>query len=139
MRQRMAAGEPYRADDPELVDLALRASDLTQAYNATSARAGERRWALLVELLAAVGDGTEVRPPLRVDYGRHISIGERTFVNYGLVALDVAAISIGDDVQIGSNVQLLTPMHPLAAGPAATSGSPLNRSPSRTTCGWAVG
>jgi maltose O-acetyltransferase len=33
------------------------------------------------------------------------------------VALDVAAITIGDDVQIGSNVQLLTPTHPVAAGP----------------------
>jgi maltose O-acetyltransferase len=32
-------------------------------------------------------------------------------VNYGLVALDVASIAIGDDVQIGPNVQLLTPTH----------------------------
>jgi maltose O-acetyltransferase len=116
MRHRMVSGDPYRADDPELVDLALRASDLTEAYNGTSAREGERRRALLVELLAAVGEGTEVRPPLRVDYGRHLSIGSRAFVNFGLVALDVAAISIGDDVQIGSNVQLLTPTHPLAPG-----------------------
>lgn len=37
------------------------------------------------------------------------------FVNCGLVALDVAAITIGDDVQIGPNVQLLTPTHPLDA------------------------
>jgi maltose O-acetyltransferase len=36
-------------------------------------------------------------------------------VNCGLVALDVAAITIGDDVQIGPNVQLLTPTHPLDA------------------------
>lgn len=111
----MAAGDLYRADDPELVELSLRAMDLTEAYNRTSARDGERRRALLVELLADVGEGTDIRPPLRVDYGRHISIGSRTFVNFGLVALDVAAITIGDDVQIGSNVQLLTPMHPLPA------------------------
>jgi maltose O-acetyltransferase len=31
------------------------------------------------------------------------------------VALDVAAIVIGEDVQIGPNVQLLTPTHPLDA------------------------
>jgi maltose O-acetyltransferase len=31
------------------------------------------------------------------------------------VALDVAAITIGDDVQIATNVQLLTPTHPLDA------------------------
>ena len=33
------------------------------------------------------------------------------------MALDVAPITIGDDVQIGPNVQLLTPTHPLEAGP----------------------
>ena len=35
------------------------------------------------------------------------------FANFGLVALDVATITIGDDVQIGPNVQLLTPTHPV--------------------------
>jgi maltose O-acetyltransferase len=33
------------------------------------------------------------------------------------VALDVAEITIGDDVQIGPNVQLLTATHPVEAGP----------------------
>jgi len=33
------------------------------------------------------------------------------------VALDVGAITIGDDVQMGPHVQLLTPTHPVAAGP----------------------
>ena len=31
------------------------------------------------------------------------------------MALDVGVITIGDDVQIGPNVQLLTPTHPLDA------------------------
>jgi maltose O-acetyltransferase len=52
-----------------------------------------------------------------VDYGAHITIGARCFANFGLVALDVAAITIGDDVQIGPNVQLLTPTHPVDPGP----------------------
>ena len=38
-------------------------------------------------------------------------------MNYGLVALDVAPITIGDDVQIGPNVQLLTPTHPIEPDP----------------------
>ena len=33
------------------------------------------------------------------------------------MALDVARITIGDDVQIGPNVQLLTPTHPVAPEP----------------------
>ena len=47
----------------------------------------------------------------------HLRVGDRTFVNFGLVALDVAGITIGDDVQIGPNVQLLTPVHPVEPGP----------------------
>ncbi len=117
MRERMLAGDPYIADDPELAERSLRAMDLMDAFNATSARNPQERRRLLTELLGAVGEGTEIRPPLRVDYGSHIRIGARSFVNFGLVALDVAAITIGDDVQIGSYVQLLTPTHPVDPEP----------------------
>jgi maltose O-acetyltransferase len=68
---------------------------------------------MLAELLGEVGEGVVVRPPLQVDDGTHLSIGARTFVNFGLVALDAARITIGDDVQVGPGVQLLTPTHPL--------------------------
>ena len=117
MRERMLAGELYLADDPELVEGHLRATDLTAAYNATSARDTQERRRLLRELLGSIGAETGIRPPFYVDYGVHINIGARTFANYGLVALDVAPITIGDDVQIGPNVQLLTPTHPVEPGP----------------------
>jgi len=117
MRERMLAGDLYIADDPELSEQHLRAMDLMEAFNATSARDPERRRRLLTDLLGAIGEGAEIRPPLRVDYGRHIRVGARTFANFGLVALDVAPITIGDDVQIGTNVQLLTPTHPIDPQP----------------------
>ncbi|MET8050213.1 sugar O-acetyltransferase [Streptosporangium sp. NPDC005286] len=113
MSERMLAGDLYIADDPELAEHMLRAADLMDAYNATSARDPQERYRLLTELFGAIGEGTVIRPPLRVDYGSHLSIGARSFANFGLVALDVAPITIGDDVQIGSNVQLLTPTHPV--------------------------
>lgn len=113
MRDRMLAGDLYIADDPELQEALLRAMDLMDAFNATSARNPRERLRLLTELLGTVGEDTYVRPPLRVDYGSHIRIGARTFANFGLVALDVAPITIGDDVQIGTNVQLITPTHPV--------------------------
>ena len=117
MRERMLAGDLYLADDPELAEAHLRAMDLMEAYNATPARAGELRRQLLRSLLGSVGEGTEIRPPLWVDYGSHLTVGARTFANFGLVALDVARITIGDDVQIGPNVQLLTPTHPTEPEP----------------------
>jgi maltose O-acetyltransferase len=115
MRERMLAGDLYIADDPELGEQSSRALDLMDAYNATSVQAGHERRRLLQELLGSVGEGTEIRPPLYVDYGYRLTIGARCFANFGLVALDVAEIVIGDDVQIGTNVQLLTPTHPVDA------------------------
>ncbi|MEV7225682.1 sugar O-acetyltransferase [Polymorphospora sp. NPDC051019] len=113
MRERMLAGDLYLADDPELAELLHRAAGLMDAYNANPLPAADERRRLLTELLGEIGEGTEIRPPLRVDYGGQIRIGARCFANFGLVALDVAAITIGDDVQIGANVQLLTPTHPI--------------------------
>jgi maltose O-acetyltransferase len=117
MRERMRAGEPYIADDPELAELSAAALDLMAAYNATSVRQGPLRRQLLEQLLGSIGADTEIRPPFHVDYGSNIRIGSRSFANFGLVALDVAAITIGDDVQIGPNVQLLTPTHPVEPEP----------------------
>jgi maltose O-acetyltransferase len=109
----MLAGDLYIADDPDLTRESRRAMDLTARYNASSVSDGEVRRRLLVELLGSVGEGTEIRPPFHCDYGYQLHVGARTFANFGLVALDVARIDIGDDVQIGPYVQLLTPTHPL--------------------------
>jgi maltose O-acetyltransferase len=117
MRERMLAGDPYIADDPVLAEESAAALDLMAAYNATSARQRPLRRQLLETLLGAIGEDTEIRPPLYVDYGAHLTVGARCFANFGLVALDVAAITIGDDVQIGPNVQLLTPTHPVEPEP----------------------
>jgi len=116
-RERMLAGEPYVASDPELQALARRAMRLLDRYNRTSVDELDERRRLLLDLLGSVGEDVEIRPPLFCDYGSQIRIGARTFVNCNLVALDVARITIGEDVQIGPNVQLLTPTHPIEPEP----------------------
>lgn len=116
-RERMLAGDPYLADDPELVAEARRAHELLHRFNATRPADESERRRILEELLGAVGEGAEIRPPFLCDYGYQIRVGARTFANVGLVALDVAPITIGEDVQIGPNVQLLTPTHPLDPEP----------------------
>jgi maltose O-acetyltransferase len=117
MRERMLAGALYIADDPVLAEENQRAMALVEAFNRSPASNPDERRRLLTELLGAFGEGSEVRPPLYCDYGYQTRIGARTFVNFGLVALDVGAITIGDDVQIGPNVQLLTATHPVAPTP----------------------
>jgi len=113
----MLAGDLYIADDPELYDEHQRAMELMEAFNNSPASDGAARRGILRQLLGSMGDGTEIRPPFYCDYGYQTHIGERSFANFGLMALDVARITIGDDVQIGPRVQLLTATHPLAPGP----------------------
>lgn len=113
----MLAGELYIADDPELVADSRRAMALLEAFNASPAADPDGRRRILAELLGAFGEESEIRPPLHCDYGYNLRIGARTFVNFGLAALDVAPITIGDDVQIATYVQLLTPTHPTEPGP----------------------
>jgi maltose O-acetyltransferase len=116
-RERMLAGDLYVADDPESARIAQRAVQLADAYHRAAIEDEAAARPLLEELLGALGEDAFVKPPLFVDYGENIRIGARTFVNYNLTALDVAAVTIGEDCQIGPNVQLLTPTHPVEPGP----------------------
>jgi maltose O-acetyltransferase len=109
----MLAGEPYLAGDPELARERRRAARLIEAFNATPRDRAEESHRILAELLGSLGEGTYIRAPFYCDYGYQTFVGARAFANFGLVALDVAPIRIGDDVQIGPNVQLLTPTHPV--------------------------
>ncbi|SPP66247.1 sugar O-acetyltransferase [Nitrospira lenta] len=116
-KEKMLAGELYIANDPELEAASRRAYRLMKEYEARYAIDRDEANGVLRELLGAIGPGVHIKPPIYVDYGTYITIGARTFANYGLVALDVAQITIGQDVQIGPNVQLLTPTHPVEAEP----------------------
>jgi maltose O-acetyltransferase len=117
MRDRMLAGEMYQADDPVLADENRRAQQLTHRLNSADPTDDALIRSLLTELLGAFGADSTIRPPFRCDYGYQTFVGARTFANFGLISLDVATVTIGDDVQIGPNVQLLTALHPVEAGP----------------------
>jgi maltose O-acetyltransferase len=109
----MLAGDLYLASDPEVAAAHRRARLLLDRFNATGFDQADDHRRLLGELLGHFGLMSEIRPPFYCDYGSQVSMGARSFANFGLVALDPAPIVIGDDVQIGPNVQLLTPTHPI--------------------------
>jgi maltose O-acetyltransferase len=98
-----------------------RAQALLEAFNVTGFDQRHERDRLLRELLGGVGEGVEVRPPFRCDYGTQISMGKGTFVNYGCVMLDVVAIEIGERCQIATGVQLLTAAHPVDPEPRSAA------------------
>ncbi|MFJ8697416.1 sugar O-acetyltransferase [Streptomyces roseolilacinus] len=115
-KRRMLAGEWYLPDDPELAADTERRIALCAAYNALPPVLPQEGARILRELFGAVGEGVRIRPPFHCDFGYHVSVSDRTFVNFNAVFLDCAPITVGADVQIGPNVQLLTPTHELDPG-----------------------
>lgn len=113
MLERFLVGEEYIADHPEIVRRNRRAMELADRFNRVWASDPEAGESILRELLGGIGENTTVRAPIQIDYGTNLTIGSRTFINFGLTALDVVPITIGDDVQMGPNIQLLAPTHPL--------------------------
>lgn len=107
----MLAGQPYDAGDPELTADRRRCQQILREFNSLPER--ELDGTELGELFASVGDTTFIEPPFLCDYGFNVSIGRDSFVNYGGIVLDVAPVTIGDEVRIATSVQLLTAEHPL--------------------------
>ena len=116
-RERMLAGDYYIADDAESNAIAAEALRLTAQYYHAEANGLPDARGYLVRLLGSIGDDSYIKPPLHVDYGENIHIGDGVFINSDFTALDVARIDIGDHCQIGPKVQLLTPTHPIAPIP----------------------
>jgi maltose O-acetyltransferase len=113
MRERMLAGEPYIAIDPELSKMSLRARRILHAFNFSLPDATEERQSLIEELFGSIGANSEVKPPFQCDYGSHIVAGERLFINYDCVILDCNTVRFGDRVLLGPKVQIYTATHSL--------------------------
>ena len=111
-KDKMLAGELYRADSPELAADDARAREWMTRYNASLVATAEERLVLLREAFAEVGEGCVIRPPFHCDYGRNIRLGRGVFMNFGCVILDSVDVRIGDGTQIGPGVQILGADHP---------------------------
>ena len=112
-RQKMLAGADYDASDAELSKLRLRARQITRAYNSTTEAERDVRRTLLNRLLGQMPPKIEIEPPFRCDYGTNIILGQNFYANFGVVMLDCAPITIGENVLLAPNVQLYTAKHPL--------------------------
>jgi maltose O-acetyltransferase len=138
-KERMLRGDLYIASDPELVEDHRRCRLLLEAFNATNVMQLDERRNLLGQMLGAIGEDTEIRPPFQCDYGYLICVGHRSFINYGAIILDCARVTIGDEVQFGPGVQILTATHPPTQTLVGTAGSAPSRLRSLTVSGSGVG
>ncbi|MDO3409314.1 sugar O-acetyltransferase [Saccharibacillus sp. CPCC 101409] len=112
-KEKMLAGELYKAWDEELRKESLHAKKLIRLFNATTEEEPERRVELLKELFGSTGENIHIEPTLRVDYGIHIHVGENFFANFDCTILDVCEVRIGDNCMLAPGVSIYTATHPI--------------------------
>lgn len=111
-KEKMLAGMPYSAVDPQLLEELNAVKDVIHRYNALLPSEQEARLAVLKGLLGHVGDDAIIiNQPFYCDYGKQISVGKRFFANFNFTVLDEALVTIGDDCFIGPNVSIYTACH----------------------------
>lgn len=106
-KEKMLAGKPYIAFDPELDAMRRHAFAAALKFNATGDPAH------LADLFGRTFEGLKLLPPFHCDYGENIHLGRNVFINFNVGMLACAPIDIGDNCYIGPNVQLYTAIHPI--------------------------
>lgn len=109
----MLAGKIYDPFAEGLPEERTRAHVLCRMYNETTEVDSEKRKEILAELMPDRADGVYLQGPIYFDFGKNIKMGRNSYANFNFTALDICEITIGDNVFIGPNVSLLTPLHPL--------------------------
>ncbi|ELM3719302.1 TPA: sugar O-acetyltransferase [Aeromonas hydrophila] len=110
---KMIASQPYNCMAPELDLLRRETARLYRRLNRSDEE--DEQLALLQQIVGELAQGAFICPPLYCTYGRHIYLGERSYINMGATLLDNAPIRIGAEVMIGPNVQIYTAAHALDA------------------------
>ena len=111
--ERMISGKLYNAQNKYIIKshtLGMRRCD---RFNRIPLwRFISKQYALRKLIPSSSGKNLTVFSPLYCEYGKNIRVGFGCFVNYNCTFLDVSPITLEDNVWIGANVTLATPMHP---------------------------
>jgi len=137
-KQRMARGELYHAFTPELTAERARSRQACTRYN----NAGDVSRRKLTELFRdIIQDKTPlppmassededaklfendpwVEPPVIMDYGYNVRLGNNVFINFNAVFLDTCLTTVGSRTLVGPNVHFYSATHPL--DPAVRNGT----------------
>ena len=110
-KEKMISGKIYDPSDKELTQLRQNAHRLCTEYNVlpeTDEKRGE-----VLKSLGINGSAFYLQGPVQFDYGCFTTIGVNSYANFNFTCVDCCPVTIGDNVFMGPNVSLLTPMHPL--------------------------
>ena len=100
----MCEGMPQERDD---------AKRRMIAFNATTPDTLEERFRIQKEMLNEKSGGAWIEPPFYFCYGRHIILGEGTYVNFNCNFVDDGMITVGKNCLFGPAVTIATVGHPI--------------------------
>ena len=113
--EKMIKGLLYNSSDEDLMKKREKARLLMEKFNSSSIADLKARVEILEEAIPNHGKNMYVEPNLRIEYGTNIKVGDNFFMNFDGQIMDVAPVTIGNNVFIGARVSLATPVHPLVA------------------------
>lgn len=112
-KEQMLRGELYNAEDPALAQERNYAKEICWQANQLPPSQADKRYELLRGLFGGTDGVFTILPDFWCDYGWNIRLGKNFYANHGLVILDEAPVTIGNNVFIAPNVGLYTAGHPL--------------------------
>ena len=113
--EKLQTGAYYRMDDAEIAEIQNRAIALCQKIDTVSGFDNSVREELFRKLFGSVGKNPSIKPGFRCDLGVNIYIGDNFLTNYNVMLLDMAPITIGNNVWIGPNTGIFAVSHPMEA------------------------
>ncbi len=111
--EKMFDGKIYNPFCEGMPQARRKAHELCQKYNQLPESDTAAREAILRELMPDRGEGVYLQGPIQFDFGTHIQMGAHSYANFNFCVLDENRVIIGDNVFIGPNCSILTPIHPL--------------------------
>lgn len=112
-REKMLAGKLYDPADAKLSKLRVTAHVLSQRYNLVPETNAKKRAKILQKLCPDHGENFFLQGPVQFDYGAFTKFGKNFYANFNFTVLDCCPVTIGNDVFVGPNCSLMTPVHAL--------------------------
>lgn len=113
--ERMLAGDLYVARDILPEHKSIHGKMIAQQINQVPIENTAEIVRLERTLFGKAGQNLYVNPPINVDYGCHITIGDNFYANMDCIFLDVNRVTIGNNVMVGPRVGFYTVGHPIVA------------------------
>lgn len=112
--EKLHSEQIYYPGDPEIMKEQTACMELLYDYNMTRPSEGGKRFQLLKEMFAELGEDCYIEPPLHSNFGgHHVHFGKGIYANYNLTLVDDTHIYVGDYTMIGPNVTIATAGHPI--------------------------